>query len=164
LSFQELYRQGTISLHKGNAQEAIAPLEQALALRGDSKDAALNLSGAYILSGQFRKALPILEKLRDLDPANEMVWTNLGAAHLGNPILSTGEMQEKSIAAFNRALEINPDAPNVAYNLGLIHRDRKEYAESISWFERQLENYPTDKHAASMLDKVRKLHSGQSAR
>ena len=41
-------------------------------------DAALNLSGALILTKKFKQAVALLEKLREQAPENAMVWTNLG--------------------------------------------------------------------------------------
>jgi len=71
-----------------------------------------------------------------------MVWTNLGAAYLGNPILAKDEDQQRAIAAFKQALKLNPTAPNVAYNLGLIHRDRQEKDEALYWFRQAVKTNP----------------------
>ena len=53
-------------------------------------------------------------------------------------------------AAFEKAFEINPAAPNVAYNLGLIYRDRKEYEPAIHWFEKAIQANPTDQDARNI--------------
>ena len=152
--FTAVFSEGTRLLHRGEAAKATPLLEQAHALDPAHIDAAINLSGAYILTKQFKKAVAILEPLSREQPHHVMVWTNLGAAYLGNPVLAGDEEQQKAIAAFRRALEINPAAPNVAYNIGLIYRDRHEREEAIYWFERALEHNPRDRDARSLLRKL----------
>ena len=104
----------------------------------------------------------LLEQLRDQAPNNVMVWTNLGAAYLGNPILSRDDEQLQAIAAFKQALQIDPIAPNVAYNIGLIYRDRREYDLAINWFERALQANPNDQDAKNLIKKLRELNGRSS--
>lgn len=153
-SFDALFRQGTQLLHQGQAVEATPLLEQAHQLDAGHIDAAINLSGAYILTGKFKWAVPLLEELSERAPDNAMVWTNLGAAYLGNPVLAASEQQDKAIAAFERALEINPVAPNVAYNIGLIYRDRGDREEAITWFKRAVQANPADQDAHNNLRRL----------
>ncbi len=152
--FFELLRAGTRALHQGQIAEATRLLEQAHRLEPENGDAALNLAGAYILSKKFKQAVALLEPLSKREPGNPMVWTNLGAAYLGNPILAKDEHHEKAIAAFKQALEIDPKAPNVAYNLGLIYRDRQETAEAIRWFKRALQANPNDRDALRFIEQL----------
>lgn len=123
----------------------------------DHFDAALNLSGAYILTKKFKQAVKILSS-HEQAPPNAMVWTNLGAAYLGNPILARDEEQLQAIAAFKQALAIDPIAPNVAYNIGLIYRDRREYALAISWFQRAVQANPNDQDARNLIEKLREMN------
>lgn len=155
--FEALFSRGTELLQNGEAAEAIVLLEQAHKLDPDNPDAAMNLSGAYILNGRFKAAVPLLEKLSKNDPENEMIWTNLGAAYLGNPVLAKDEQQLKAIGAFERALEINPIAPNVAYNLGLIYRDRQDSENAVYWFKRALLANPNDRDAEKILRRLTQL-------
>lgn len=154
-SFDRLYREGTQLLHQGQPAKALPLLEKAHRLVPDHVDAGINLSGAYILTKRFKRAVAMLESMREFAADNPMVWTNLGAAYLGNPILARDEDQRKAIKAFKRALEINPIAPNVAYNIGLIYRDRVEYDDAKYWFERALKANPDDQHARQILEKLR---------
>lgn len=153
--FQDLLVQGTRLLREGKATRAVSLLGGAYALEPENVDAALNYGGALIMAGKFRKAIPILETLRDKEPQNAMVWTNLGAAYLGNPVLATDEHQVQAIAAFKQALELNPHAPSVAYNLALIYRDREEYKKAMRWLERAIKSNPGDSHARSLLNRLR---------
>ena len=145
-------------MHHGKDSEAIPLLEQAHTLKPEHFDAALNLSGAYILTRKFKKAVALLEQLRDQAAENVMVWTNLGAAYLGNPVLANDDEQLRAIAAFEQALTLDPIAPNVAYNIGLIYRDRRENEVAISWFEQAVRANPNDRDARNLIDKLREAN------
>ena len=151
MDFEQLFRQGTQLLHQGKVTEARLFLEQAVELNPDHMDAALNLSGAYILTKKFSKAVTILEPLSEQYPDEAMIWTNLGAAYLGNPVLARDEEQQQAIAAFEKALVANPVAPNVAYNIGLIYRDRQEVDRAIIWFKKAIQANPNDRDARNLL-------------
>jgi tetratricopeptide (TPR) repeat protein len=152
--FDPLFRMGTLMLHKGKAADAVPYLEKAHSIRPDDIDAGINLAGAYILTKKFRKAVSVLEPLSEQYPDHPMIWTNLGAAYLGNPVLANDKEQIKAIAAFEKALDNDPVAPSVAYNIGLIYRDRQENEKAIEWFEKALQHNSRDEHAASLLVKL----------
>lgn len=152
--FFDLLRQGTEALHQGDTAKATRFLERAHQLDPDNQDAALNLGGAYILSKKFAQAVAVLEPLSERVPHNPMVWTNLGAAYLGNPILAKDAEQLRAIAAFERAIELNPIAPNVAYNLGLVHLDRHENERALHWFERAVQANPNDRDARRFVEQL----------
>ena len=143
-----MLRRGTQALHQGEVAQATRFLERAYQLDPDNHDAALNLAGAYILSKKFTQAVAILELLSERDPHNPMVWTNLGAAYLGNPILAKDNEQQRAIAAFERAIELNPGVPNVAYNLGLVYLDRNDLPQALHWFQRAIQANPNDRDAS----------------
>ena len=145
--FFNLLRRGTQALQDRELDKAIQLLERAYQLDPENEDAALNLGGAYVLSKKHAQALSILEPLSEREPENPMVWTNLGAAYLGNPVLARDQDQRRAIAAFERAIELNPVTPHVAYNLGLIYRDRKENREALYWFRRAVQADPNDQDA-----------------
>jgi len=150
---QELNR-GARLLSQGKAQQAQAVLERLCESRRGDVAVAINLGSAYILSGQFKRAVPLLEEVVAHEPEDAMAWTNLGAAYLGNPVLATTEEQDKAIAAFERALECDPLAPHVAYNLGLIYRDRNDRDHAIHWFTRALQANPRDADAQRILERL----------
>jgi tetratricopeptide (TPR) repeat protein len=79
----------------------------------------------------------------------------LGAAYLGNPVLATQEQQLRAIKAFETALELDPVAPSVDYNLGLIFVDRKEHDLAMSAFQRAIEVNPFDRDARAWLRKLK---------
>lgn len=158
--FKQLLRKGTRLLKQGKASEAVPLLERAREMKEADPDALLNLSGAYIMAGRFKEAIPILEHLREQEPENPMVWTNLGAAYLGNPVLATEEQQMRAVDAFKQALALEPSAPSVAYNIGLIYRDRQEPNKAIRWFRKAVRANPQDRHARSLLRRLQEQTEG----
>ena len=156
-SFEELFKSGTRLLHQGKTEAAIATLLKAYDLDQDHFDVSLNLAGAYILGGIFKSSIPLLEDLVKSGRGDEAVWTNLGAAYLGNPVLAKDTDRQKALKAYKSALEINPQAPYVAYNIALIHRDRKEYDLAAEWFRFAIRINPDDRDAQRLLEKIQSL-------
>lgn len=151
---KNIVRRGTTLLQRGRHYQAADVLERAYKYDPDNFDAALNLSAAYIQGKKFKDAIPILEQLAARESTNPMVYTNLGAAYLGNPVLAKDDAQRKAIRAFERALMFDPTAPNVAYNIGLIYRDRRQWGVAIKWFKRAVEHNPHDKDARYWIDQI----------
>ena len=141
-------------LHQHRPGEAVARLEQARQWEPDNVTVAINLGGAYIMQGKFRQAVPILEQASRLEQDNAMIWTNLAAAYLGRLELSTRDVQDKAIAAFERALAIDPSAPNINYNLCLIYRERGELDRACAHFSRALEINPADRDARAWMTRL----------
>lgn len=141
-------------MEQGMAEEAIPYLERAYQLDTGSVPVLINLGGAYVMAGRHRQAIPLLETARDTEPENPMIWINLGAAYLGNRVLATPKQQMQAITAFERALELNPAAPNVHYNLGLIFADRDEADLAIAAFQQATRVNPFDRDARHWLRKL----------
>ncbi|MBN1579090.1 MAG: tetratricopeptide repeat protein [Anaerolineae bacterium] len=152
---RQLSNHGAELLQNGQVQKALPVLEQAYELIPDDVPTAVNLGGACVLGKRYKRAIVVLERARDQEPDNEMIWINLGAAYLGNPILAQDEQQLDAIAAFERAIEINPVAQNVHYNLGLIHRDRGEIEQAAARFRQAIQSNPLDQHARNALQRLK---------
>ncbi len=152
--FRRLLNRGATLLEQGKAHEAIPHLERAYQLDKLSVPAQINLGGAYIMAGRHAEAVPLLETARDAEPQNAMIWINLGAAYLGNPLLASPEQQLQAIHAFEAALELNPAAPNVHYNLGLIFLDREEEDLAVAAFRQAVQVNPFDRDARTWLRKL----------
>lgn len=145
---------GARLLEQGQGQDAIHFLEQALELDPESVPVLINLGGAYVMTGRHKKARPLLEAARDHEPHNPMIWLNLGAAYLGNPALASPEQQMQAIAAFEKAIELNPAIPNAHYNLGLIFVDRGDDDLAAAAFRQAIRVNRLDRDARSWLRKL----------
>lgn len=152
--FREHLVKGTRLLMEHKPNEALPFLVLAHELKPHDVDCLLNLGGAYIMAGRHQFAVPLLEQAAENDAGNAQVWTNLGAAYLGNPITATDERQTKALEAFSRALSLDAHARNVAYNMGLIYRDRGETDKAISAFKRALATNPNDRDAQKNLERL----------
>lgn len=157
---RRLVNRGAKLLEQGKATEAIPHLERACQLDSTSVPALINLGGAYVMAGRHADAIPLLEAARDFEPQNVMIWINLGAAYLGNPVLATGEHQIQAIRAFETALELDPAAPSVNYNLGLIFVDRREHDLALAAFQRAIQINPFDRDARAWLRKLQETVGG----
>jgi tetratricopeptide (TPR) repeat protein len=158
---RRLLNQGAELLQQGKTEEAIGKLKRAYDLDSESVPAQINLGGAYVMAGRHREAVPMLETARNAEPHNAMIWINLGAAYLGNPVLATPEEQMQAIMAFEKALELNPAAPNVHYNLGLIFVDRRESDLATAAFRKAIQVNPLDRDARHWLRKLEATENKQ---
>ena len=88
-------------------------------------------------------------------PHSARLWLNLAAAYLGRLELSTRKRQDQAIAAYKKAIELDPAAPNAHYNLGLIYAERKEWADAADWFQAARRAHPADRDATIRLKQAR---------
>ncbi|GAB4533165.1 MAG: hypothetical protein Kow0063_14730 [Anaerolineae bacterium] len=144
---RQLLNQGAELLRQKRPVEAANQLDLAWQLDPESIEIAINLGGAYVMQGRHREAVRVLEEAIRLEPDNVMVWINLAAAYLG-PLETSGEEgQIKAIRAFEKALSLDPEAPSVNYNLGLIYKQRGEIQKAAAHFWRALDVDPFDNDA-----------------
>lgn len=145
--FQRALSEGAWLLRQNRPVEAMERLLPLYEIAPTDPDVAINLGGAYILQGKWNKAERVLSRAAQMHPDNVMIWINLGAAHLGRLELSGPQQQERAIRAYERALELDPRAPNVNYHLGLIHKDRGDLSQARMAFEQALKVNPGDSDA-----------------
>ena len=144
---RRLLNRGARILEQGETRKAIPVLEEAYDLDSESVPILISLGGAYVVSDQHQRAIPLLEKAKAAEPQNAMAWINLGAAYLGNPVLATGSQQLQAVTAFEKALEIDPTAPSVHYNLGLVFVDRGDTDLALAAFRQAARVNPHDRDA-----------------
>ena len=137
--------------------EAIAVLEPLRADLPNDPDIAINLGGALILQRKWSKAVKILKKAVSVSPENVLLWTNLAAAYLGRLETSGPKHQASAIAAYEKALWIDPSTPNVHYHLGLIYKQQGNLSRSSAMFQRALEINPNDRDARYWMEKLSDL-------
>ncbi len=112
--------------------QAVAPSVAALeALAKNDPSAAneINLSLAYINSGQPGKAVPLLDTLTTADPNNSVAWNNLCVAH------TLLQEYPDGIAACNRALAAKPDFQLAKNNLAWVTGERDKTVTAITQME-----------------------------
>lgn len=149
--FQRALSEGAWLLRQNRPQEAQDRLLPLYEIAPTNPDVAINLGGSYILQGKWNKAEKVLSRAAQLHPDNVLIWINLGAAHLGRLELAGPQQQERAIRAYERALALDPQAPNVHYHLGLIYKDRGDLANASAAFAQALAVNPNDADAEHWL-------------
>ncbi|RIK50595.1 MAG: hypothetical protein DCC57_11775 [Chloroflexi bacterium] len=155
--FHRLLNESAQLLVQNRPGEAVERLLALYENAPEHPDVLINLSGAYILQRRWDKAVALLTRAVELVPDNVMLWMNLGAAQLGRLETSGPRQQERAIQAYERALQIDPQAPNVHYHLGLIYKERGELSRASAFFQRALEVNPADRDARRWLDRMGQL-------
>lgn len=88
--------------------------------------------------GLFDHAIENYSRALTLDPENEDVLINLGAAHL-----QKGQAQ-KAVELLSRALHRNPDNPLALFNIGKAFLFLEDHHKALAAFERTEEFLPDD--------------------
>jgi tetratricopeptide (TPR) repeat protein len=156
-AFRQALNESARLLRANRPGEAVRILENLRKEHPTDPDIAINLGGALILQRKWNRAVNVLKAATKQHPDNVMLWTNLGAAHLGNLETSGPSQQDRAIAAYERALQIDPNVPNIHYHLGLIYKERGHLARSAAHFQRAIEINPADRDAHYWLDRLSKL-------
>src|SRR5262245_54291795 len=75
-------------------------------------------------------AARILEDLTARDPTNGRAWRNLGLAY------QTLKDLDKSAAAYQRALQVEPAVSTPIYNLGIVYALKQDPDRAFEWLQR----------------------------
>jgi protein O-GlcNAc transferase len=153
-AFHQALNESAILLRQNRPAEAIRLLEPLYAQVPTQVDVAINLGGAYILQRKWNRAVAVLSKAVAEHPEHVMLWVNLAAAQLGNLETAGPKHQARAIAAYERALALDPKTPNVHYHLGLIYKERNDLAQAAYYFEQALAVAPQDRDAQYWLNQI----------
>ena len=94
----------------GELKKAANDCQSALRHGLERADSVLNCAVIFLKAGQPAKAVSLCERVLAREPDNTRAWVIKGGGHD-----SLGEYEE-AIAAYSRALEINPNEPNARHN------------------------------------------------
>jgi hypothetical protein len=72
-------------------------------------------------------AARILEAVTAREPANLRAWRLLGVAY------QNAKELDQALAAYRKALEIQPDAPQVLYNIGTVYALKQDVNSAFEW-------------------------------
>ena len=75
-----------------------------------------------------QQTIKMLENLVANDPQNRKAWVELGNNYFDS------QMPAKAIDAYAKALELNPNDPNVLTDQGVMYRQ-------LGWFDKAIENF-----------------------
>ena len=103
---------GLVALERRRDQEAFAHFEQATKLDPSLTVARRNKAAVYLDCGDYTRAVEELKHVTRVDPDDVDAWIALGVAERGAVNLQNAEH------AFQKALELDPDAADALYDLG----------------------------------------------
>ena len=121
---------------KGQSDEAIRQLQEALRLQPGFALAGNNLANALLKKGQTDEAIRQFQEVLRLKPDHAEAHYNLGTA-----LLMKGQTDE-AIRQFQEALRLNPDHADAHYNLGNALGKQGRTDEAIRQFQEALRLEP----------------------
>jgi cytochrome c-type biogenesis protein CcmH/NrfG len=86
--------------------------------------------GAPLAANGPAREIPTLEAMVAQDPKNAKAWIQLG-----NDYFDTHQAQ-KAIDAYSKALELQPNDPNVLTDQGVMYREVGQYDKALADFEK----------------------------
>jgi len=81
-------------------------------------------------AADYRQRIATAEKIVAASPANRQAWIQLG-----NDYFDTGQPQ-KAINAYGKALELDPNDPNVLTDQGVMYQQIKRFDLAVANFEK----------------------------
>ncbi len=108
----------------GRGADALAPMQQAVALCSEDADAHCNLAVVLLDLGRLDEAEVANRRVLQLTPGSVLAHSNLGVT-----LQAQGRLNEAE-ASFRRALQINPDYAKAYFNLGCLLYSLKRHAEA----------------------------------
>src|SRR6185437_3848902 len=111
-------------------------------------DELLEAGLAAFNAGNAASAIPLFERLVQIDPRHKSAWNDLGLARLrvGN--------YDAAITAFKKQLEVNPSDQHANDYLGLAYQQQRNYPEAIAAFHKQITANPLDAVAHATLGEI----------
>ncbi|WP_448700379.1 tetratricopeptide repeat protein [Mucilaginibacter sp. AW1-3] len=139
----DLIKQG-IELHnQGKYAEAIDKFNEVLKTDAENSYANYEMAFSLYAAKKPKDAIPYLQKAVRSDNTSLRVT----AYSLLASIYDADNQSQKAIETYNQAIKINPDYPQIYYNLGLAYSRNKQYAEAESSAIEAIKHDP--KNAAS---------------
>jgi tetratricopeptide (TPR) repeat protein len=117
------------------------------------------LGEAYFLAGEWQQGEDWFLKLVEVDPANVHAWTDIGTSqyNLGRP--------EEAKAAWQNALDLAPDDPQLHYNMGFLYSNAEppDFEAAISEWQTVIDLAPGTQLAQTVQVHLESLQSMASA-
>ena len=111
-------------------------------------DELLEAGAAALNSGNARAAVPLFQRVVELDPKHKQAWNDLGLAYLR--LGQFGDAAE----AFRKQIAVNPYDEHSYDYLGIALQQQQKNDEAIAAFRKQVELNPLDKVAHAALGAI----------
>ena len=139
--------------------DSIAKLEQKLANNPEDAEGWRMLGWSHFNIGAYLKAAEAYRKATQLSPNNADYWSSLGESLVQE---ATGPFADEAVAAFRRALAIDPQDPRARYFLGvqkdLIGDSKGAINDWIALLNDTPKGAPWEQGVRDTLEKVAREH------
>ncbi|GAB2468940.1 hypothetical protein GCM10011375_29580 [Hymenobacter qilianensis] len=165
-----------IAREEKNDAEAMKVVEQALKAYPNNKAFMLEELNMYLAAGRGKEALDKIDRAIAADPTNSNLYAVKGS------ILDSNKQPEQALAAYRKAVEVNPDNFDAQFNMGVYNYNKaaenytkaskmdmasyqksgkkleaegkKYFEQALPHFEKALQLQPDDRATISSLQKV----------
>ena len=107
--------------------EVVLGILMAGLLFGQQADPTWHRAWHCLQSGDAAGAVNVLKAVTSREPRNGRAWRNLGVAY------QQAKDPESAIAAFQRALEVQPEMPAPLYNIAIIYAAKQDADHAFEW-------------------------------
>jgi tetratricopeptide (TPR) repeat protein len=129
--------------------DAIGAVRKLLMRDKNNVDAYKNLALVYFDQGKLRLSETILQNAQRMSEEQERtdpdIYVNLGMIYLGR------EENGRAMAAFKKALELDPDHLEANYNIGALALAHRDYDLAAASYEKVATRQPTSADVAASL-------------
>jgi len=123
------FQKGYAALAAGNAAQAVAHLQKAIALDPASPELQHNLGAAYVAKGELRSALPCFERAVSMNPVFVPSLMAAGYVHV--------QLREftEALPWYDRVLAVDPGQAEAHYWIGYSYNEMGQYSAAAQALE-----------------------------
>jgi Flp pilus assembly protein TadD len=132
----EALKTGNEALEQKKWAEARAAFEKVLPVAPDNSGLLIALARSYSGEGNSEKAVEMLKRITDKDPANWGVWMLMA-----NMLLESGKLDEGR-AALEKVPQGSVTDPIVFINVGVLFMNKAKMDEAEGWFAKAVDLAP----------------------
>lgn len=127
---EQMYQQGLTTLSRGNALEAVAIFQKIVPIEPNNYLVKKSLAQSYLMSGNQRNALLILEPLLANNTADAEAYRIAAQAYSGI------QEDKKALKIISEGIIKNPGSGLLYYEQGLLFKKQKNYENALkSWLD-----------------------------
>ncbi len=140
---------GNLYRQMDNLELAIADYARAVHIDSTFVPAFLNRGGAYRQTGHYREAVRDFTRALQLDSTLVPAYNDRGIAY------RRLKKYDLALQDHRMAIELNPESAAAYYNVGCVHWQRRDWAETVRAWQECLRVDPGHQTAATWLPKAR---------